>query len=117
MNIIQGINRLIYGLKSSWHLGRGQKQSNRGKHESALKHWQLSHDYSIRACDSEASIALRKESIAWALTQMKNYDEALEYANESRKIYTTFQGKGKSFNDALIRIDKIIQFINEQKSL
>ena len=117
MKIIQGIKKLIYGLKSSWNLGRCEKYSRKGNYDLALKYCKLSHDYSILACASEASIALKEEFVAEILAKMKNYDEALEYAEKSRKVYINYQGKGEIYDEALKRVDNIIAFIDQQKAL
>jgi tetratricopeptide (TPR) repeat protein len=108
----------MYGLKSSWHLGKGSKYDRKGFNDSALKHYLLALKYHGKSSDKERPSVIL-ESIAWSYAKLHDYQRSKKYAEESLAIYSKYKKDNNSndiFTQSIKRVEKLLKEINNIQS-
>ena len=106
MGFLDGVRTFYYQIKASSSLGKGEKYFRRKEYEKALNYYKLSLRYEALSTADKLRYAAVEYLIARTLFEMRDYAQALEYAESSYGSMKLIKGKSQVIDKTIVKTEQ-----------
>jgi tetratricopeptide (TPR) repeat protein len=111
MWLFDEIRSLYYEMKASSSSGKGEKCFRKKEYDRALRYYELSLRYEALSSNDRIRYAASEYCIARTLYELKDYAQALEYAESSYESMKVLKGTSQFLDKKILETKELLDYL------